>query len=68
MIRETRFSVPASPAGVLLRKVSFMVNLRQPRDVAQILLSVLFLALAKWCLDYLERRAREDAKLTVRWE
>ena len=45
MIKEMRFSVPASRAGVLLRKVSFMVNLRQPRDVAQILLSVLFLAL-----------------------
>ncbi|MDU3301785.1 MAG: hypothetical protein E7E83_10200, partial [Enterobacter ludwigii] len=45
MIRESRFSVPASHAGVQLRKVSFMVNLRQPRDVAQILLSVLFLAL-----------------------
>ena len=45
MIKETRFSVPASRTGVLLRKVSFMVNLRQPRDVAQILLSVLFLAL-----------------------
>jgi hypothetical protein len=44
MIRETRFSVPASLAGVHLRKVLFMVNLRQPRDVAQILLSVLFLA------------------------
>ena len=45
MIRETRFSVPASHTGVLLRKVLFMVNVRQPRDVAQILLSVLFLAL-----------------------
>jgi predicted PurR-regulated permease PerM len=37
--------VSASCTGVLLRKVSFMVNVRQPRDVAQILLSVLFLAL-----------------------
>ena len=31
-------------------------------------LSVVFRALAKRCLDYLERRAREDGKLTVRWE
>lgn len=37
--------IPISLAGVHLRKVSFMVNLRQPRDVAQILLSVLFLAI-----------------------
>jgi ABC-2 type transport system permease protein len=33
-----------------------------------VVLSVVFLALAKWCLDYLERLARQDAKLTVRWE
>ncbi|HVK12621.1 MAG TPA: ABC transporter permease [Gemmataceae bacterium] len=33
-----------------------------------VVLSVVFLTLAKRCLDYLERRAREDAKLTVRWE
>jgi predicted PurR-regulated permease PerM len=45
MIRVTRFHVLASLAGVHLRKVLFMVNLRQPRDVAQILLSVLFLAI-----------------------
>jgi quinol-cytochrome oxidoreductase complex cytochrome b subunit len=45
MIRETRFYVSASLSGVHLRKVLFMVNLRQPRDVAQILLSVLFLAI-----------------------
>src|SRR5262245_57185013 len=31
-------------------------------------LSVVFLSLAKKCLDYLERRGREEGRLTVRWE
>jgi ABC-2 type transport system permease protein len=31
-------------------------------------LAVAFIALAKWCLNYLERRARVEGKLTVRWD
>ncbi|MBO0697445.1 MAG: ABC transporter permease [Zavarzinella sp.] len=31
-------------------------------------LAVVFLCLAKRCLDYLERRGREEGRLTVRWE
>jgi hypothetical protein len=31
-------------------------------------LAVVFLASAKKCLDYLERRGREEGRLTVRWE
>jgi ABC-2 type transport system permease protein len=31
-------------------------------------LAVAFLGSAKGCLDYLERRSREDGRLTVRWE
>lgn len=31
-------------------------------------LAVVFLSLAKRCLDYLERRGREEGRLTVRWE
>ena len=31
-------------------------------------LSVVFLVLAKKCLDYLERRSKIEGKLTVRWE
>jgi ABC-2 type transport system permease protein len=31
-------------------------------------LAVVFLGSAKVCLDYLERKSREDGKLTVRWE
>ena len=31
-------------------------------------LAVVFLSLAKKCLDYLERRGREEGRLTVRWE
>jgi hypothetical protein len=27
-----------------------------------------FLTSAKRCLDYLERKAREEGRLTVRWE
>jgi ABC-2 type transport system permease protein len=31
-------------------------------------LGALFLAGAKWCLDYLERKSRAEGRLTVRWE
>lgn len=31
-------------------------------------LSVGFLALARWCLGFLERKARRDGKLTVKWQ
>jgi ABC-2 type transport system permease protein len=31
-------------------------------------LAVVFLASAKKCLDYLERKSREEGRLTVRWE
>jgi ABC-2 type transport system permease protein len=31
-------------------------------------LAIVFLSLAKKCLDYLERRGREEGRLTVRWE
>jgi len=32
------------------------------------ILSIVFIALAQRCLIYLERRAREDGRLTVRWQ
>ena len=31
-------------------------------------LGVVFLGSAKRCLDYLERKSRQDGRLTVRWE
>jgi ABC-2 type transport system permease protein len=31
-------------------------------------LAVIFLTAAKRCLDYLERKSREEGRLTVRWE
>lgn len=33
-----------------------------------IVLAAVFLGSAQWCLDYLERKSRDEGRLTVRWE
>ena len=54
-----------------MRQVLFRADGVQPVGVEIAILvglGAVFLVGAEWCLDYLERKSREEGRLTVRWE
>ena len=63
--------IPLTAGMDAMRQLLFQAEGFLPIYVETILLavlSVLFLVLARQCLAYLERRSREEGKLTVRWQ
>jgi ABC-2 type transport system permease protein len=63
--------IPLTAGMDALRQLLFNVEGFWPVWVEAVVLaglSVAFLLLARWCLNDLERRARDEGRLTVRWQ
>jgi ABC-2 type transport system permease protein len=63
--------IPLATGMDAMRQVLFRADGVQPVGVEIAILvglGAVFLVGAKWCLDYLERKSREEGRLTVRWE
>ena len=63
--------IPLSMGMDALRQILFGVEGFWPLEreaLILVVMSVVFIALAHRCLSYLERRAREEGRLSVRWQ
>ena len=63
--------IPLTAGMDAMRQVLFGIDgfLSLELEIALLaLLSIAFLGLAQWCLKTLERRARDEGKLTVKWQ